>query len=98
MPFVKRAFDSAAFWPLVCVPLLVFGVLALTNGTTPGVLAGAGLVVGWGLTVPFGRASARWKADPTIRHQLVVAGWGLLAVVVMLGGMSWGMALDTAAS
>jgi hypothetical protein len=29
MPLVKGAFDSA-FWPLVCVPLLVFGVLART--------------------------------------------------------------------
>ena len=98
MPLVMRVLESAAFWPLVCLPLLVFGAVALTNGTAPGALAGAGLVLGWGLTVPFGRASARWTADPTIRHQLVAAGWALLVVVVMLGGMWSGMALDTAGS
>lgn len=93
---MKSLLTSRWLWPVATSPFLLIGVLVLTGGGVHRVVAGAALVVGWGVMVPFGAAERRWRADPTPRLQLVAAGWALLAVTVVLGGLWGGMTLDPA--
>ncbi|WP_448630741.1 hypothetical protein [Cellulomonas soli] len=92
---MKSLLQNRWFWPAVASPLAAFGIVAMTGGRAPGVVSGLGLLLGWVLSFPFGRAEARSVADPTPRSQFVVAGWGALAVACALGGLWLGRALET---
>ncbi|NHT18495.1 hypothetical protein [Cellulomonas sp. IC4_254] len=91
---MKSLLTSRWLWPVAASPLLLIGVLVLVGGGVHRFVAGASLVLGWGLTVPFGAAERRWRANPTPTLQLAAAGWALLVLAVMLGGLWWGMSLD----
>ncbi len=95
---MRSLLASRWFWPGVASPLAVLGVAAAAGGETPGVVAGAGLLLAWALTVPFGRAAALAQREPTPRRHLASAGWALLVVVVLLGGLWLGMSLDHASA
>lgn len=92
---MKSLLRKAWFWPVVTSPLAVFGVAALSGARAPGVVSGLGLLGCWLLSFPLGRADERSVDDPSPRRHLAVAGWGLLAVTVLLGGLWWGMSLDS---
>lgn len=85
---------NPAFWPVLAAPLAVAGMLAMVGGSGPGPAGGAGFLVGWALTVPFGRAAARCATHPSAAHVRAAAGWALLAAAVVLGGLWWARGLD----
>lgn len=84
------------FWPVVTLPLAVFGIAALSGGRASGAVSGLGLLGCWALSFMLSRADARAAADPSPKRQLAVAGWAALAVAIALGGLYWGMLLDPA--
>lgn len=94
---MKPLLSSRWLWPVAASPALLIGILVLVGGGVHRVVAGAALVLGWSLTLPFGAAERQWRANPTPRLQLVAAGWALLVIVVIVGGLWWGMSLDPAA-
>ena len=94
---MKSLLSSRWLWPVAASPLLLIGVLVAVGGGMHRLVAGAALVLGWGVTIPLGAAERRWRANPTPQLQLLAAGWALLVVVVVVGGLWWGMSLDSEA-
>lgn len=82
------------FWPLICSPLLVLGIVAATNGQPSGLASGAGLAAGWAATIGLAREDAREAVSAGPGRDLRRAGWGLLAVVLIMGGLYLGRYLD----
>ena len=94
---VTKLLSSRWFWPGVCSPLLVIAVAMISGLDRPGVIGGLAVGAAWCATIPFGVADRAARLKSTPLTQLAVAGWGLLAVVILVGGLSLAMSLDPTA-